>query len=924
MDFPYQFRPGQRELVSFIDGSVRDGLCPVVEAGTGTGKTASALAGVRPGAGDGDLKVIYLTRTKSQQAQVLRECAALGAVCVGLQGRSASSCPMMRDDPELRSGTPEEISKLCSEYKRRTEEGFACGYFANLEGVVLEEWVSFVKERRPTPEELAAECEAAGLCPYELLKRLLPSADVIAASYPFVFMPPILARHEEWTGVPLERMLVVVDEAHNLPDYLRDVQTYEYSSRAIDLVEKEAREFGDIEVQDGLKVSDVSAVLREVLAAAEREYLIEDDGIIPHGFVEEELMTRLGTTSVNISRIARGLSDYGDIIEEKRKQRKKLPRSYIGSMGRFLELWLSGPDDRSVRLVVGGDNPCFQSYCMDPAPAAEPLNDCRAAVLMSGTLEPLGEFSKELGLERAAPLRVPSPFPPGNLLTLYTDRVSMRYEERFLEENYRLLKSMIGDTVLAARVNTAVFLPSYAFMDRLLDEGLAEQLGRDVYTERRGMPQEELMEAFGRFKTSEGSVLLCVTGGRISEGLDFPDKALELAIIVGIPYPKPTAKLRAMERYYDIRFGDGRRRVVSIPAERKMRQSIGRLIRSETDRGVAVLLDRRVAAMRFDALLCTDIPAAVSAFLGGRRRFDAGRRRGQYSNIRPRNPPPHGNQSGRRRARDDRGERRRLAHLHGMHGPGARDHEGQGSEGVRHPDPHRGPHPVHLPRPGQLHGPRDDGHALRRGRHRRLPRLLHRKALLLPTGQDWGLRRSEDDVAVVVRELPGHGVPALGAVQPVALADHLGLALGAERPDASVVGVLGVELERRLRLGHHGSDVIALAELLVDLVGVLGRDLGDVDGGVGLPSHALVGALLGDDVRGGHRLPDVGDDRVDHVALLQDVGGVAGVDGGGAALVVQDERPDLRGVHGAVLGEGALAGCVLLLYGDLVAGHNEC
>ena len=106
-----------------------------------------------------------------------------------------------------------------------------------------------------------------------------------------------------------------------------------------------------------------------------------------------------------------------------------------------------------------------------------------------------------------------------------------------------------------------------------------------------------------------------MTGGRISAGLDFPDKSLELAVLIGIPYPKPTAKMRAMTRYYDAKFGDGRLYVSIIPASRKMRQAIGLHIRSETDRGVAVILDRRAASLRdISPMLCGDIPAAVTSF----------------------------------------------------------------------------------------------------------------------------------------------------------------------------------------------------------------------------------------------------------------------------------------------------------------------
>jgi len=164
-------------------------------------------------------------------------------------------------------------------------------------------------------------------------------------------------------------------------------------------------------------------------------------------------------------------------------------------------------------------------------------------------------------------------------------------------------------------VNTAIFFPSYKFMDKMVDDGLVRYLNRDVVYEQRGMSQPELMAVFENFKTSDGGVLFCVTGGRISEGLDFPDKALEMAILIGIPYPMPTAKMRAMRRYYDIRFGDGIRYTSTIPTVRKMRQSIGRLIRSETDRGIAIIMDRRIAGLKdIDAELCQDIPSKEREF----------------------------------------------------------------------------------------------------------------------------------------------------------------------------------------------------------------------------------------------------------------------------------------------------------------------
>jgi len=616
--FPYEYRPGQRELVGFLDRCVRDGRCAVVEAGTGTGKTVTSLCGTLPYAMENGLKVIYLTRTKSQQKQIIRECSGLkgGVMCVAIQGRSSASCPMMRDDPELSSGTSEEISKLCSVYKKRGPDGTRiCGYYDAVETADLDMWEETVRHQHPEPEEFADMCEAAGICPYELQKLLLPRADVVSAPYPFVFIPPILERFLSWTGVMLNRTVMVVDEAHNLPDYLREVQTAELSLRALALADKEARDHGDPPVHEDLKVTDIVSVMEEIIRNAAGEYLIDEDGLLPPYYLEDELMSRLGVSSVTIRRILKAMEDIGDIVEEKRKTRRKLPRTYIGSLARFIGFWMDADELIYARLVIAGDNLRIQSYCMDPSGAAEPLRGCRSAVMMSGTLAPLDAFVKEMGLEDPATLMLGNQFPAENLLKLYSDTVTMKFDERFVADNYTRLMDGVVSAISAADVNTAVFFPSYQFMQRMEADGLVERLGREVFHEARGMPQSELMDTFERFRMSEGGVLFCVTGGRISEGLDFPDRTLELAVLIGIPFPKPTAKARAIQRYYDHLLGDGRMYTVTIPASRKMRQAIGRLIRSGTDRGVAVIFDRRTASLPdIGAEKCDDIPAAIRDF----------------------------------------------------------------------------------------------------------------------------------------------------------------------------------------------------------------------------------------------------------------------------------------------------------------------
>jgi DNA excision repair protein ERCC-2 len=161
------------------------------------------------------------------------------------------------------------------------------------------------------------------------------------------------------------------------------------------------------------------------------------------------------------------------------------------------------------------------------------------------------------------------------------------------------------------------FFPSFNIMGGF--GGLRAVLARELFEERQGMPQHELMAEVQRFKMSRGGLMFAVEGGRLSEGIDFPGRELEIAFLVGIPYPKPSAKQKALLRYYDAKFGKGWEYTVKAPTARKMLQSIGRLIRTETDRGVAVILDRR--AVQFSEYLdglrvAEDLPAQVSEFFG--------------------------------------------------------------------------------------------------------------------------------------------------------------------------------------------------------------------------------------------------------------------------------------------------------------------
>jgi len=599
--FPYPPRPYQREFVDLVSKVVTSGSHAVIESGTGTGKTVCSMCGALESLPPGG-KLLYLTRTNSQQRQAMVELRAISEnqriFGMGLQGRG-STCPLMRTDPELRQGNPEELSRLCSEKKRRTlaEEKGGCRYYRNTMEEDFQDIEHYCKENLPAVEEFVNYCERQKLCPYELMKELAGRAVVVTAPYAYFFVPFIRRSLLEWMNTDTGDLVVIVDEAHNLPDYAREIMSITLSERALESVYREVDEYGDPEVMTATSVVDIADAVGAALSSAIEEYLIDEDGLIPPAFLEEYLMNHFHVTSRSLKLAFRSLMTHGEIIREKRKQEGRLPRSYIHSLGVFLEAWSEMEEDRHVRLILGGDNAAFQSYCLDPSHACSILHRCRASIHMSGTLEPLDEYISSVGLPAGTSARVfPSPFPPENRKVFYTPHLTTKYEE--LTRNEEMLDALEAQVIQIVNVlnrNCVVFFPSHSLMKRFIGDGVTGRIHREVFVEERGMSQTALMEMVEEFRgeRDNGAVLFAVMGGRISEGLDFPDKDLEVAILVGLPFPKPTARQRALLHYYEMKFGRGWEYTVKAPACRRVLQSIGRLIRKETDRGVAVILDRR-------------------------------------------------------------------------------------------------------------------------------------------------------------------------------------------------------------------------------------------------------------------------------------------------------------------------------------------
>ena len=631
--FPYEPRKNQTAIMQTIKNTLTVGGDIVFESSTGSGKTICTLTSTLEYVLENNKKIIYTTRTNAQQRQVILELREIRKKVknhkekifgVGIQGRT-NMCILARNDPEFAKGTSEELSKLCSNEKKKvrssTQKGKdkGCICYRNFIGdkEKVDKILGWVREALPTAEEFIEYCERKKICPYEINKILIREASLIVVPYVYVFDMMIRNMLFDWLSVPEEDIILIVDEAHNLPDYIRDLFSAQLSMWMLNSCVFEAEKFGDPSLVNGkITVSDFCKLLISILGDIRDTYVYgilekgirkepvdKSDAFIPSHEFESEILSRLKITSKTLHDITDDLIAYGEKIQEYRQKEDKLPRSYLHKLGIFLNFWASLEMDQYAKLVVDasqGKNPRIEAFCLDPSVGTEIIRDFHSSIHMSGTLEPLEEYRDSLGLlEDTELISYPSPFPKENRRVLFVRDVTTKYGEISRDKDIiPRMRQYIADVCNDFPRNTMVFFPSFDVMSTFLNHGIRRDINCYLYVEEQSMSQLELMDVVSDFKESgstktDGAALFSVIGGRISEGMDFPAEQLEIAVIVGIPYPKPTARQRGLQQYYDLKFRKGWEYTVEAPTARKLLQSIGRLIRDENDRGVAVILDRR-------------------------------------------------------------------------------------------------------------------------------------------------------------------------------------------------------------------------------------------------------------------------------------------------------------------------------------------
>lgn len=590
--FPHdEIRNIQHEMIEAVKEAIENKKNTVIHAPTGLGKTAAALAPALAYAIKNNKTVFFLTSRHTQHliaietAREIKKKYDSKFQVVDIVGKK-HMCLV----PGIEQLSSYEFYEYC---KKQREDGL-CEFFNNTKkkdnspAVKAKKAISDIeKQRALSTDELINICDKEELCPYELSMILAKKAKLIISDYYYIFSPTIMTSFFQKTERVLENSIVIVDEAHNLPQRARDLLTKKITTINIARAIKEAEKYDYKETKDILtKIMDTLNKLAVKITAREDEAYIK----------KQEFSSELE----KIDDFMEIINNLEFIAEEVRKKQKQ---SYIGSIADFLLSWL-GPDESFARILSKKKTRTNQelimlSYrCLDPSVVTkEIINNTHSTILVSGTLAPVDMYSDLLGSDKENTIKkeLPSPFSDKNKLSLIIPETTTKFTKRSPAQ-YKRIAEITADICNRVPGNTAIFFPSYYLLNEI-NNYFMTLCKKTTFTEAPGLTKEQRFEMLEKFKSYKdtGAVLLGVASGSFGEGIDLPGDLLKSVIVVGLPLNRPDLETKKLIEYYDKKFGKGWDYGYLFPAMTRCLQSAGRCIRSETDRGAIIFLDERFA-----------------------------------------------------------------------------------------------------------------------------------------------------------------------------------------------------------------------------------------------------------------------------------------------------------------------------------------
>ena len=560
------------------------------------GKTIAVLSALLPYALEEKKPIVYCCRTHQQVSRVIEELKMIRQL-IPISGVALKARKELCLHPILTKYAVDSYN--AAEICRFLKKNGKCKYYARLaKPLLLEEIKDFAENQALDSTELKEIGEYYEICPFELTKILLKKVNVIAANYQHVFNPHI--RNAVFGAIErdISDIILVIDEAHNLPSTAIDISSTSVSNFSLENALTELVKIREGRIYDWIEA--FLAVLDEETKGLSQNM---EKRIDVSSFLDKT--NKRAGYKINEG-IIEALERIGEEIKEIKMKENKAPVSYVASVARFLRQFLETQQRIDyAHFVTKGETRTgapiqkLINLCLDPREITEEIfQKVYVSISLSGTLEPIEAYKALTGIEKRQnqTLTLPSPYQKENILTLVIDNISSKLADR-TPENFKKIIDVIEGVVAGTPKNVGIFCASYAILDNLLKNGLQQRLSKPLFIAYQGMESNEndrLIESFKDESLKQGGVLLSVLGGRSSEGSDYPAEQMHSVIVVGIPYAKPTPSIQATIEYLETEFpGKGREFGYHIPALTRASQAAGRPIRSLEDYAVVVLADSR-------------------------------------------------------------------------------------------------------------------------------------------------------------------------------------------------------------------------------------------------------------------------------------------------------------------------------------------
>ena len=452
---------------------------------------------------------------------------------------------------------------------------WARGHLDRVNDAVFELWTTQDSYDRDTLLEYAKKWQ---VCPFEMCLDLAVWVDAVICDYNYVFDPNVYLKRFFGEGTSGE-YIFLIDEAHNLVDRGREM----YSAHVDRADVLEAKRLA----------GDYSKGLVRALEKVNRQLRI-----LEKECTEYEILPNPGAVSLGMLQV---MGEMDKLLEE--LHGKELPEQLLEfyfCVRDFLNIDELLDENYVVYAEMGeGGKVILRLFCVNPAANIHRcLEKGKSAVFFSATLLPMDYYRTLLSTRKDDyGIYVTSPFRQENRCILTGRDVSSRYTRRGYEEYHRIA-SYIARTVWTRKGNYMVFFPSYKFMEDVLEVYENEFSAEWVrcISQTSGMNEREKEEFLEEFSASEGTLVgFCVMGGIFSEGIDLMGEKLIGAIIIGTGLPQIGTEREILRQYYDKKGVNGFDYAYRYPGMNKVLQSAGRVIRTQEDTGIILLLDERFA-----------------------------------------------------------------------------------------------------------------------------------------------------------------------------------------------------------------------------------------------------------------------------------------------------------------------------------------